>query len=109
MKTTYQAIEDNGGGLHLAVFDEADECIYFHSGFEQNLGDLVECVEQLKMGEDPANWEGNDETPMDTYNNLTSYEYGWQIVADDEGIYPDVMGAAARREFGTAQILTLMR
>lgn len=100
MKTTYQAIEDNGGGLHLAVFDENDAIIYVHTGFEFCPGDLAECIEQLKLGEDPANWEGNEDDPAGMYEDMTRGEYGWEIVADENGVYPAQMGFAARKEFG---------
>ena len=30
---SYQVIEDNGGGLHLAVF-EGEDCVYYASGLE---------------------------------------------------------------------------
>lgn len=32
--------------------------------------------------------------------NMLSFEYGWGIVADNDGIYPDKMGCAACLEFG---------
>jgi len=99
MKTTFQAIEDNGGGLHLAVFNEAGECIYFHSGFEFDKDTLSDCIGRLRMGEGTEDWEGNSETPREDYENLTSFEYGWEVISDEEGVYPDKMGAAARKEF----------
>lgn len=34
------------------------------------------------------------------YDNITSFEHGWKIVADNYGIYPDRMGNAAYMEFG---------
>ena len=32
-RLSYQVIEDNGGGLHLAVFN-GNECIWYASGYE---------------------------------------------------------------------------
>ena len=32
--------------------------------------------------------------------NRCDYEYGWEIVADNDGIYPDKMGCTACLEFG---------
>jgi hypothetical protein len=98
-KLTYQAIEDNGGGLTLVIFDAQNEVVYLHSGYEYNPGQLTEDLDALKTTDPRTDWEGNSETPQGDYDQLTSYEYGWQIVADDDGIYPDVMGAAARKEF----------
>ena len=101
MTTTWQAIEDNGGGLHLAVFD-GNDCVYFASGFEFRQGELTACIEALNAGENPidAGWESNADDPQAVYNEITGYEYGWAIVADECAIDPDVMGAAAKREFG---------
>jgi hypothetical protein len=97
---TYQVLEDNGGGLHLAVFDENDEVIYMHTGYEFSRGTLSECLEQLMLGEDTANWEGNEDDPAAMYEDLTSNEYGWEVVTDENGVYPAKMGFAARKEFG---------
>ncbi len=98
---TWQAIEDNGGGLHLAVFNDSG-CIYLHSGFEYTPGDWAACINALKTGENPidAGWEGCADDPQGEYDNIMSYKYGWEIVADEEGIYPDKMGSAAKKEFG---------
>jgi len=104
MKITWQAIEDNGGGLHLAVFGD-DSVIYLCSGFEFCPGDLTACIDALKSGESPieAGWENNADDPQGVYDNITSYEYGWQIVADEKGVYAADMGAAAKKEFEIAE------
>ena len=31
---------------------------------------------------------------------MTSYKYGWTVVADNDGIYTEEMGNSARVEFG---------
>lgn len=96
----YQVIEDNGGGLTLVVFGSNNNVEYLHDGYEHNPGQLQQDLKALRDGDDPANdWEGNAEDPQAMYDNITSYEYGWEIVADNDGIYPDKMGAAARIEF----------
>ncbi len=102
-KFSYQVIEDNGGGLTLAVMDEQDKVVYLHSGYEYHTepGQLLADIESLKTGDNPAtDWEGNEDDPQGMYDNITSYEYGWKIVSDNDGIYPERMGAAARHEFG---------
>lgn len=101
LDNTYQAIEDNGGGLHLAVFDADDNCIYFHSRYEYAVGELSACIEALWRGEHPLDdgWDGNADDPRALYDELTAYAYGWAIVADEVGLYPLEMGAAAKREF----------
>lgn len=98
----FQVIEDNGGGLTLVVFNEDGNIEYLHSGYEYGTpGRLLEDLESLKNGDDPkTEWEGNEENPQYMYDNITSFEHGWKIVADNYGIYPDRMGNAAYMEFG---------
>lgn len=103
-RLSYQVLEDNGGGLHLAVFD-GDKCIYYASGYEHSPDSLQEDIEALRNGGHPLQdvWESNlpdGYTPQQLYDELTSYEYGWQIIADDAGVYPERMGAAGRIVFG---------
>ena len=100
----YQVIEDNAGNLFLAVFDDNDECIYFASGFEHDPDNLQECITALRNGGHPVQdrWESDfpdGYTPQQLYDKLTSYEYGWEIIADETGIYPERMGAAGRTAF----------
>ena len=100
----FQVIEDNGGGLHLAVFDD-DVCIYYASGYEHSPAHLQEDMAALYSGRHPLQdgWESDlpdGYTPQQLYDNLTSFEYGWEIIADDAGVYPERMGAAGRIVFG---------
>lgn len=104
----FQVIEDNSGGLHLAVFNKnGDNVTYFHSGYEYNPGQLRNDIYALKCGANPEiEWDGNcggytyeyHTDPQILYDELTSYEYGWNIVADNEGIYEDNMGKSAQIE-----------
>jgi hypothetical protein len=103
----YQVIEDNGGGLHLAVFDsDGDECIYYASGLERlPVADVQEILQALRDGAHPVDddWESDlpdGYAPQQLYDELTSYEYGWEIIADESTTYPDRMGAAGRTAFG---------
>lgn len=98
----YEVIEDNGGGLTLAVFNENGDVDYLHSGYEYGTsGRLINDLEALKNGDNPVtDWDGNEENPQAVYDNITSFEYGWEIVADNDGIYPNKMGCAACIEFG---------
>lgn len=101
----YEVIEDNSGGLTLAVFNENGNVEYLHSGYEySNPGKLMNDIILLRNGADPVrDWEGNVENPQAVYDNITSFEYGWEIVADNDGMYPDKMGCAAREEFGLTE------
>ena len=106
----YKVIEDNGGGLTLVVFAEDGETIdYIHTGYEYNPGQLTEDLENLKDGDDPKrDWDGNalEDAEMENPEDLESWfpwdqkGIGWEVVADNDGNYPEVMGAAAEEEFG---------
>ena len=104
-RLSYQVLEDNGGGLHLAVFS-GDECICYASGLEHlPVADVQEMIQALQDGTDPVQdgWESDlpdDYTPQRLYDELTSYEYGWEIIADELDTYPWRMGAAGKRTFG---------
>jgi hypothetical protein len=105
MMLEYQVIEDSGGGLHLAVF-EGDGVIYYASGLEYlPVADVQEMLQALRDGTNPVDdgWESDlpdGYTPQRLYDELTSYEYGWTIIADETSIYPNRMGAAGRTAFG---------
>ncbi len=104
-KLSYQVLEDNGGGLHLAVFGADGECVYYASGLEHSPDSLHAAIEALRDGGHPLqdSWESDlpdGYTPQQLYDELTSYEYGWEIIADDAGVYPERMGAAGRMVFG---------
>jgi len=104
-KLSYQVIEDNGGGLHLVVFDDSGTCIYYGTSYEYNPDSLREDIAALRDGGHPVKdkWETNlpdGYTPQQLYDELMSYEYGWEIIADDTGVYPERMGAAGRMVFG---------
>ena len=101
----YQVIEDNAGGLHLAVFG-GDECIWYASGLERlRVADVQKMLQALRDGVNPVDdgWESDlpeGYTPQLLYDELTGREYGWQIIADDAGVYPERMGAVGRYVFG---------
>lgn len=99
---TWQVIEDNAGGLHLAVLEDG-RCIYYGHGYEHNEDGLRADLDALRRGDDPRTdgWEYPDGIvdPQAAYDDLTSHEHGWQIVADHDGIYYDRMGSAAERVF----------
>ena len=77
---SYQVIEDNGGGLHLAVFN-GDECIWCSTNYEFIPDNLREDIAALQEGADPL-------------------QDNWQIIADESATYPERMGVAGRMVFG---------
>lgn len=99
----YEVIEDSGEGLTLVIFDKKGAVEYIHTGYEYTPGQLIRNIEELKEDESVEDWDGGEENPQETYENITSFECGWEIVADNNGIYPSKMGRAARLEFNISQ------
>lgn len=103
-RVSYEVIEDNGGGLHLTVFNGTGNVIFYANGYEHMSADRLRTdIEALRNGDNTDGWETNGmsrEEMQEAYDNLTAHEYGWTVVAGEEGIYPERMGAAARLAFG---------
>lgn len=88
----YQVIEDNGGGMYLFFFDNAGDVILGLENIEfATPGDLEGITPAKAKG-----WDSKLEDPQAHYDNITSYQFGWQIVADTDGVYPEHMGRAAQ-------------
>ena len=98
-KLTWEVLEDNGGGLHLVVFSEG-KCVYFGSGYEHCPPRMQDDVQALLDGADPCDWEG-EENPGAVYDGFTDHEIGWDVIADDEGVYIDKMGSAGKSVFSS--------
>ena len=100
----YQVIEDNGGGLSLYVF-RGRKVIYSHSGYEINPGQLTNDIAALDSGDGPESWDGCEDDPQGSYDQITGSEYGWQVVASGSPrkLYPGRMGTAACLEFGVSE------
>src|SRR5690606_5045883 len=100
-RLTWRVIEDNSGGLHLAVFEDG-RCIYYRYGYEQDDGEGMRSdLGVLRRGIDPRSggWDLQDDVddPQAWYESLRVGEVnGGVVVADQDGIYPDRMGTAAR-------------
>lgn len=90
----FKVIEDNAGGMYL----------FFFSGDTVILG--VENIELATPGDldnitldEAKTWDSQLSDPQVTYDDITSHEFGWKVVADDKGIYPERMGRAAQRVY----------
>lgn len=70
MKYTYELYEDNAGGLHLAVLDDAGNCIYYLADNDREL--VMDTLADLKAGGDPIadGWEGGEEDPAACYAEI---------------------------------------
>lgn len=52
------------------------------------------------MGKTLPTWDGNVDDPQAAYDEINSFDFGFEVVADEDGIYPNKMGVAASLEFG---------
>jgi hypothetical protein len=99
-----KVIEDNGGGLSLYVMDETDTCIYAHYGYEYRPGALSEDIKALIKDDSVADWDGCEDDVAAAWRDLDIDGVGREIVASVvDGklkLHPDIMGAAAKLEFG---------
>jgi hypothetical protein len=96
MHHKYEVIEDNAGGMYLFFFDIDGRVI---------LG--LESIEHAEAGyldyitfSEAKTWDSQLGDPQATYDNLTAYEFGWKVVAQDGEIYPERMGRAAQIVYG---------
>lgn len=91
----YQVIEDNAGGMYLFFFQN-DKVILGIENIEfVTVGDL----DNVTLDE-AKTWDSQLDNPQEDYDNITSYDFGYNVVADQNGIYPDKMGRAAQIVFG---------
>lgn len=97
----YAAFEDSGGGLWLVLFNDDGGCIFLAENYEYNPGDLKHALEEIKDGANPIDegWECM-ENPQEMYDQLCAPGCGFDVIADQDGIYPEKMGASGCREFG---------
>ncbi len=91
----FVVIEDKKGNLYLFAFDGV-ALVYAHDEFEH--GALAKDLESLANGVDLSKMEGNDENPAKLLSEVMSTEWDWQIIADNNGIYPKLMGPAGLKE-----------
>lgn len=92
MSQNYVVIEDNAGGMYLFFFSPNDEVILGLENIEfAQPGDL----DGITLDE-AQTWERQLDDPQAHYDDITSFEFGWSVVADQDGVYPDRMGAAAQ-------------
>jgi hypothetical protein len=106
-KARYEYIEDNGGGLHLFIFDKKGNVVAGITNLEHaEAGEYKSVVRSLKR--DPLaevrRWEGHMAEqgidPAKFYGEILQHKFGYDTVADSNGTYPQAMGAAAQRYFG---------
>lgn len=107
-KYDYTVIEDNGGGLHLFLFEPgAEEILEGYDGFEYTPGSLVTSLDDLDAGHTTRGWEGRKANPQEDWEYIQSHDTGYQVVCYGEHgertLYPERMGAAAKLEFNVTE------
>jgi hypothetical protein len=105
-KNTYIYVEDNGGGLHLFVLkngkvvDGITDLSYAGAGEWHNVkDDMMQDALAAVRGWD-SHMKDLGINPEAFYAECMVSEYGYEIVADNNGIYPSHMGRAAEWYFG---------
>ena len=100
--TNILAIEDNAGGLHVAVLQDG-ECTHWFSGFEHGGDDGASMQEEIAGAatDGVRDWDGNAEDPAGSYAFYLSSQYGYKLIGEwtgaDVAVYEDDMGNAGRR------------
>lgn len=108
----FNVIENNAGMLILVIFNKDDEIEYITTDFEYSPGSLISALEKLSYDDDLSDLKENllevaytfsiIENPkhLESWFPEEQYKTGWNIIADNDGIYPNKMGTAGRIEFG---------
>lgn len=102
---SYEYYEDNGGGLHLFVFEDG-KVVDGITNLEYAGGEWNDIKDDLNKNAVSAvrTWEGhmsdNDMDAVAVYAKVQASQYGYDLVCKNGTLYPDVMGRAAQIYFG---------
>lgn len=101
----YTVIEDNGGGLHLYLFEPGTENVTMgFDGFEYAPGSLVESLDALDNGDDATTWDGKKDDAQADWDYVHQHEFGYAVICYGENggrtLHPERMGRAGQIEFG---------
>lgn len=105
-KIKFEVIENNGGLVSLVVFGVDGKIEYVHTGYEYaeqfTPSQFAADLEALRDGAPVSDWDGNEDDPQGWYDDLLSFSRGrdWEVVADNDGLYPDKMGNNSAELFG---------
>ena len=99
----FEVIEDNAGRLYLFVYGDDGDVVYAASDFEYVPGNLAEAMKALWNGADPIadGWDIQYKDPQEFRNGFTEQSQrngGWELVADEDGVYELMSGAAFKRD-----------
>lgn len=96
----FAVFEDNGGGLHLAVwYGENEEDFYCHTGYEYTPGQLINNLQDLAEGDHPKNWENMKDMKRDEWREMVNADYSGHFILNRHGLHLVHAGAAATIEF----------
>ena len=103
----YQIIEDNAGGLHCFVWAHGRivwGCFNLEYLSPSDFGDTLAYIESPSADlAELRRWDSLYDNPRQAYDDLTSSEYGWQVIAANPGgkrkLWPWRMGAAGTLAF----------
>ena len=96
------AIEDNGGGLHVAVLADG-ECTHWFSGFEHGGTGAPPMQDEIAGAATDGvdGWDGNAEDPAAAYAEYLASEYGYKLIGEWRSggvvVHEDKMGRAGQR------------
>lgn len=96
------AIEDNGGGLHIAIV-QGDACTGFFSGFEHGGKNAPSMKEEIlgAATNGTQDWEGNAQDPQENYDYFLAHSSAYRIIGEwlnnEVVIYSHNMGNAGER------------
>ncbi len=114
IKLPFQVMEDNGGGLYLVVFDEDREIIFLSGEYEyehtiltnalidisnKTIDEAKSIVNSWKTNLNNFNNDRSNLNYASIYEKLTTDKIGCFIIADNQNIYPALMGSAGAIEF----------
>lgn len=106
----YEIIEDNAGTITMFVRNEEGSLIFGSAVQPEDIQACIADVENAAAWDEDTNTleyiqaekdlENIKEARKALYENITSYQYGWKLIADNNGIYTQHMGYAGKQAFG---------
>ena len=96
------AVEDNAGGLHIAVLKDG-ECTHWFSGFEHGGTNAPSMQDEIAgaVADGVDRWDGNAENPAESYAYYQASQYGYKLIGEWQAgevlVHEGRMGRAGQR------------
>lgn len=107
-KASYEVYEDNGGQLHLFVFDDNGDITFALNYYGLPSGQLADDIIALQKGDNAEDWDADNywlnagTTPKESLDQLRAWvdegNGGAHLIANQNGLYPAKMGIAGLEE-----------